>query len=68
MNISRITINNYITQVADEVLRIWKRAPVPTRCRHHVVEIARQLGPKRTTYIKVGNPNVSLWVAQLMQR
>ena len=41
-----LSIKNYITQVANEVFRIWKRAPVPTRFRHHVIEMARQLWAK----------------------
>ena len=47
-----LSIKNYIAQLAD-VLRIWKRAPVPTRCRHHV-EMARQLWAKGDNICKIG--------------
>ena len=54
LNINRLSIKNYITQVEDEVLSIWKRAPVPTRCRHHVIEMARQLRAKGDNICKSG--------------
>ena len=43
---NRISIKDCITQVADEVLSIWERPSVPTRYRHHVNEMARQLWAK----------------------
>ena len=54
LNINHLSIKNYITRVADEVPRIWKRAPVPMRCRHHVIEMARQLRAKGDNICKSG--------------
>ena len=54
MNINRLSIKNYIIQVADEVLRIWKKAPVPTRCRHHVIEMARLMWAKEVNICESG--------------
>ena len=41
--------------MADEVLSIWERASVPTRRRHHVIEMARQLWAKGDNICKSGN-------------
>ena len=54
MNINSLSIKNYITQMADEVLRIWKRAPVPTRYRHHVIEMARLMWAKGVNICESG--------------
>ena len=43
-----------ITEVADEVLSTWERASVPTRYRHHVIEMARQLWPEGDNICKSG--------------
>ena len=49
---NRLYVKSYITQMADEVIRIWKRAPVPTRCRYHVIEMARLLWAKGDSICK----------------
>ena len=54
LNINRLSIKNYIIRVADEVPRICKRTPVPMRCRHHVIEMARQLRAKGDNICKSG--------------
>ena len=61
-------IKNYITQMTDEILSIWERAPFATRCRHHMIEMARQLWAKKDNIRKSGKSKRARWVPQLLQR
>ena len=54
LDINRVSTKDCITQVADEVPSIWERASVPTRRRHHVIEMARQLWAKGDNICKSG--------------
>ena len=64
---SRLSIKDCITQGADEVLSIWKRAPVPTRCRYHVIEMTRQLWANGDNMCNSWESKRARWVPQPQQ-
>ena len=47
LDVNNVPVAKCMQKVTDEVLGIWEKASVPTRSRHHVLEMVRQLWEKK---------------------